>query len=165
MSDPISYDATIFARRITPHRSLDRKGLRLLIAVFACCGVFSSLPFVILGAWPVAGFTGLDIALICIAFKANVRAARAYEDIALTALELTVAKVSAKGARREWRFNPLYTRLEHQEIEDFGMTRLDLVARNRRVEVGGFLGPRARGDFAQDLRRALALARRGPRFS
>ena len=60
------------------------------------------------------------------------------------------------GARRDWRFNPLFTRLEREEIEEFGVVRLDVVSRERRVEIAGFLGPEAKKDFAQDLTRALA---------
>ncbi len=165
MLEPETYDDTIFARRLTPHRSLDRRGLRLLLTIFGVCGFFTSLPFVLMGAWPVAGFMGLDVLLLYVAFKANFRAARAYEDISVTPLALTLAKVSPTGRRRAWRFNPLYTRLEHEEIEEFGLVRLDLVSRDRRVEVGGCLGPGAREDFARDLSHALAVARRGPRFS
>ena len=40
------------------------------------------------------------------------RAARAYEDYRLTYLELEFARVSARGARREWRFNPAWVTLE-----------------------------------------------------
>jgi uncharacterized membrane protein len=55
--------------------------------------------------------------------------------------------------------------LEREEIEEYGVTRLDLVSRGRRVEVAAALGPQARADFARDLSLALAQARRGPRFS
>ena len=163
--EPDSYDAAIYERRITPHRSLDRRSFRTLLVVFCACGFLSSLPFVALGAWPIVGFMGLDVFILYIAFSANFRAARAYEDIAVTPLELRLAKVSARGARREWRFNPLFTRLEREEIEEFGVVRLDVVSRERRVEIAGFLGPEAKKDFAQDLTRALAAARRGPTFS
>ena len=137
----------------------------MLLGLFGLCGLLTSLPFVLMGAWPVAGFIGLDILALYFAFRVNMRDARAYEDVAVTPLALTLAKVSAAGQRRAWRFNPLYTRVEQQEVEDFGLVRLDLVSRDRRVEVGGFLGPEARGEFARELRGALATARRGPRFN
>ncbi len=164
MAEPSSYDSAILARRIVPHRSLDRRGFRLLMIVFCLCGCISSVPFVVLGAWPVAGFMGLDVLLLYMAFHVNFLAARAYEDILVTSLELRLEKVSARGARREWRFNPVFTRVEREEVEDYGVTRLDLVSRDRRVEVARFLGPRARTDLATDLSNALATARRGPRF-
>ncbi len=163
MSDPSAYDAQIFAARLVPHRSLSPGNFRILLIVFCACCFFSSLPFVILGAWPVAGFMGLDIALFYFAFRASYRQARAYEDVRVTPLELSLAKVSAGGARREWRFFPAFVRLEKNECEEFGVQRLDLVSRGRRVEVAGFLGPEAKADLARGLTRALNEARRGPR--
>ena len=163
MADPC--DEPILQTRITPHRSLDARSFRLLFAIFAVGCVVSSVPFVILGAWPVAGFFGLDIALLYGAFQLSFRAARAYEDITVTAVELSVARVSAAGRRKEWRFSPGFVRLEREDFEDFGVTRLDLVSRGRRLEVAAALGPQARADFARDLSGALAQARRGPRFS
>jgi zinc/manganese transport system permease protein len=62
MVDPC--DEPIFQTRITPHRSLDARGFRLLFALFAALCVASSIPFVVLGAWPVAGFLGLGVLLI-----------------------------------------------------------------------------------------------------
>jgi len=163
MVDPC--DEPILQTRIKPHRSLDARGFRLLFALFAACCVVSSIPFVVLGAWPVAGFLGLDIVLLYGAFRLSYRAARAYEDVLVTPVELSVARVSAAGRRREWRFNPGFVRLERQEMEEYGVTRLDLVSRGRRLEVAAALGPQARAEFAHDLSGALAQARRGPRFS
>ena len=162
---PDSYDELIFRRRLVPHRSLDRKSLRIVLFVFGACCLVSSLPFLLLGAWPVAGFMGLDVALVYLAFRASFRAAQAYEDVSLTPLELAVARVSPAGARQEWRFSPGFVRLEREEHEDYGVTRIDLVSRGRRLELASFLGPQAKAAFARDLTGALAQARRGPRFS
>jgi uncharacterized membrane protein len=158
-------DPALFAARITPHRSLTRRHFRLLLMFFLGANIFTSLPFIILGAWPVAGFMGLDVALLYIAFKANFRAGQAYEDVHVTPFELLVAKVSPKGQRAEWRFNPAFVRLEREEHEEFGTLRLALVSRGRSVEVAAFLGPGEKADFASALSLALAEARRGPRFS
>ena len=163
MADPC--DEPILQTRIRPHRSLDARGFRLLFALFAALCVASGILFVVLGAWPVAGFFGLDIVLLYVAFRLSYRAARAYEDVTVTPVELSVARVSAAGRRLEWRFNPGFVRLERQEMEEYGVTRLDLVSRGRRLEVAAALGPQARADFARDLSGALAQARRGPRFS
>ena len=50
-----------------------------LVMLFSAASFFTSLPFVILGAWPIAGFMGADVALFYFAFRANYRAARAYD--------------------------------------------------------------------------------------
>lgn len=159
------YSAQIFAARLTPHRSLSRRNFHVLLAIFCGAAFLTSLPFLILGAWPVAGFMGLDVLIFWCAFRANFRSARAYEDVIVTPLELAVAKVSPRGTRREWRFNPIWVRLQRKEDEEFGLERLDIVSRGQNLEVGGFLGPEARAEFASKLGLALAEAKRGPRFS
>ena len=73
--------------------------------------------------------------------------------------------MNPKGLRAEWRFNPSWVRLERKEHVEFGMHRLDLVARGDRIEVASFLGPDAKKRFADDLGRALAEAKRGFRYS
>ena len=165
MSTQSPCDAQIFSAHLTPHRSLNQRQFHILLMVVGICMFATSLPFVILGAWPVAGFMGLDLALVWYAFRASFRAARAYEDVCVTPLELSLAKVSAGGERREFLFSPGFVRLEKNEHEEYGVQRLDLVSRGRRVEVAGFLGPDAKADLARDLSRALSEARRGPRWN
>lgn len=155
----------IFAVRLHPHRSLSRRNFHILIVVFSAMSCFATLPFVIAGAWPVAGFMGLDVALLYFAFRANFRAARAYEDVRVTPIELMLAKVSPKGVKAEWRFHPSWVRLQKEDHEEFGVQKLALVSRGQSVEVGHFLGPDEKARFANGLSHALAEARRGPRFS
>lgn len=160
-----AHERTIFATRLRPHRSLGRRGFTWLICIFAAISTAVSVPFYLMGAWPVVGFFGLDVFVLWLAFRANFRAARAYEDLSLTPIELQVAKVSARGARAEWRFNPSWVRLEREEHEEFGTQRLALVSRGSTLEIAGFLGPDAKAEFATTFAQALAEARRGPRFS
>ena len=158
-------ETLIFETRLRPHRSLSPRGFGWLMLAFGGGMLASSLPFLILGAWPIAGFMGLDVLLIYVAFRLNYRAARAYEDVCVTPIELRVEKVSARGARRQWRFNPSWVRLEREEMEEYGTQKLALISRGRRLEIASFLGPDAKSDFADGLSRALSEARRGPRFN
>ncbi len=169
MSDPPNtsdpWNTQLFAARIRPHRSLSQQNFRLLLMVFCGAAFFTSIPFVLLGAWPIVGFMGLDVLAFYWAFRVNFRDARAYEDVSLTPLELKLSKVSARGERAEWRWNPIWVRVVREEDEDYGVTRVALVSRDREVEVAGFLGPAARAEFAYGLSHALTEAKRGPRFS
>ena len=160
-----SENMRLFSARLKPHRSLNRRNFRVLMLIFSGVSFLATLPFVLLGAWPVAGFMGIDIAIFYFAFRASFRAARAYEVVEVTFSELMVAKINAKGERAEWRFNPVFVRLEGEQHEEFGTQRLALVSRGKAVEIASFLGPAAKAGFASDLSRALAEARRGPRFS
>ena len=160
-----AHEAPLFDARLNPHRSLGPRGFRILmIATFALSAVFS-LPFYLMGAWPVVGFLGLDVLALYVAFRVNFRSARAYEELRLTPLELLFARVSRRGARREWRFNPSWVRFERVEHEEFGTQRLSLVSKGRSLEVGAFLGPDQKAELAGRFAPALAEARRGPRFS
>jgi uncharacterized membrane protein len=149
--------------RLTPQRSLSPAGFRALMIAVGMLSALWSLPFYLMGAWPVVGFVGLDVALIYWAFRANYAAARGYEELSVGYFEMLFARVGAKGLRREWRFNPAWVRLERYEDEDYGLLRLWLTARDRRWEIGGFLGPEQRADAARRLNDALVEARRGPR--
>ncbi|MDX7954060.1 DUF2244 domain-containing protein [Lichenihabitans sp. Uapishka_5] len=158
-------DHPLFQRRIRPHRSMSAAQVRVMLVFVAIGGIVTSLPFVLIGAWPVAGFFGLDVLMVYLAFRASFSSARAYEDIRVTALDLSLRKVSPRGITREWRFNPVWVRLDRHEHPDFGTQRIELIARGDRVEVAGFLGPDAKAEFADGLGAALGRARRGVRYS
>jgi uncharacterized membrane protein len=162
---PRAVEERLFDVRLRPHRSLTPSNFKVLILIFCCAAAVSSIPFIAMGAWPVGGFMGLDVVILYAAFRANFRAARAYEDVVVTPLELLLAKVDPRGSRREWRFNPTWVRLDRQEHAEFGVQRLSLHSRGHSVEVAGFLGPDAKADFASGLSRALSEAKRGPRYS
>src|SRR5579863_8234655 len=102
----------------------DPSARRILLMIFSMISFATTLPFVIAGAWPIAGFMGVDVALFYFAFRANFNAAKAYEDVRVTPIELLLAKVSAKGHRAEWRFNPSWVRLDQESHEEYGVQRL-----------------------------------------
>jgi uncharacterized membrane protein len=132
------------------------------MAALVSISFIAGMVFLIAGAWPVFGFFGLDVLLVYWAFRANNRAARAYEEVTVTPSELTVRKVSAHGRIREWTLNPLWVQLQRDEHEEFGIERLFLVSRGKRLAVAAFLGAQEKESFALALSAALGEARRGP---
>jgi uncharacterized membrane protein len=155
-------DAKIFSAVLTPHRSLGPTGFLILMLCLGGLSFISGVIFVSLGAWPVFGFFGLDVLLVYFAFRANYRTARAYEEVTVTASELTVRKVNHRGGVREWTLNPVWVRLERIVHEEFGIERLFLVSHGRRLGIAGFLGPAEKASFARALTNALGEAKRGP---
>lgn len=155
-------EPTLFSATLTPHRSLGRAGFMLLMTAIGVVSFIAGMVFLIAGAWPVMGFFGLDAALIYWAFRANYRAARAYEQVVVTASELTFRKVSPRGRATEWTLNPLWVRLDRETHPEFGVQKLFLVSRGQRLLIGGFLGPDEKESFATALLAALGEARRGP---
>jgi uncharacterized membrane protein len=159
LADPA--DRPVFAAVIRPHRSLGRDGFRIVMTLCCLAMVAASIPFVALGFWPVAGFFGLDLLALYIAFLVNFRSARSFEELELTRLHLLFRTVNPRGEAREWRFNPLWTRLDREEDEEFGLQRLALVSRGERVVIARDLSPDERESLSKALSRALSEVKRG----
>jgi uncharacterized membrane protein len=155
-------EPALFCALITPHRSLGGAGFLVLMAAIGGVSFAAGIVFLILGAWPVVGFFGLDVVLIYWAFRINYRAARAYEEVMVTSSELRVRKVSHRGRVAEWSLNPLWVRLDRDTHEEFGIERLFLVSRGRKLPIGGFLSPGEKESFADALAAAIGEAKRGP---
>ncbi len=153
-------EPVLFEVRLSPHRSLSPAGFAIVMSVLAAVSFAVGVSFLMMGAWPVFGFFGLDVALIWLAFRLNYRDARAYEDIRMTPNVLSVRQVSAKGAARETAFNPRWVRLEKTEDELYGVTRVALISRGIFLIVGAFLPPLYKSELAKCLDAALAAAKR-----
>lgn len=160
----VSADTLLYSTRLNPRRSLTARGRHKVLTLFAALQGPLGLALTLHGAWPAALFVALTWCGLALAFARNARAARAYEELELSAVELRYARVNPTGERRDWRFNPLWVRLAVERHEEFGVERLDLFAHRMRLEIGGFLGRREKTRLAEDLSAALARARRGPRF-
>jgi uncharacterized membrane protein len=151
----------IFAAVIRPHRSLGQDGFRLLMTLGCLATVGASAPFIALGFWPVGGLFGLDLVALYLAFRVNYRRAESFEEIVVTPLELMFRRVTHRGEEHEWRFNPLWTRLDRESDQDFGLQKLALVSRGERLVIAGDLSPPERESFADALGKALAEVKRG----
>lgn len=158
-------EPALFSALLTPHRSLNRTGFLVLMAVLSLVSFGAGLAFLLMGAWPVFGFFGIDALMIYWAFKINFRRARASEEISVSLSELRVRRVSHRGHVVEWVLNPLWVRLDQQADEEYGVQRLYLVSRGRHVSIGSFLGPEEKASFAKALTAALQAARRGPTYN
>jgi uncharacterized membrane protein len=155
-------EPTLFSALLTPHRSLGSAGFIVLMAVISGLSFVGGLVFFVVGAWPVVGFLGLDVALIYWAFRANYLAAAAYEEVTVTASELRVRQVSHRGEVAEWSLNPLWTRLDRETHAEYGLIRLFLVSRGKRLMIASFLAPKEKESFASALSAAIGEAKRGP---
>src|SRR6201993_2611251 len=163
--DPDAPEPVLFSALLTPHRSLNRTGFLLVMGFLTVISFAAGVAFLIMGAWPVFGFFGLDVLAIYWAFRINFRRARASEEISVTPSELRVRRVSHRGHVAEWVLNPLWVRLDEVTHDEFSTERIYLISRGRRVSVGSFLGPEEKASFAKALRAGLVAAKRGPTFN
>jgi uncharacterized membrane protein len=163
--DPGLPQPELFSALLTPHRSLNRTGFLVLMAFLSMVSFAAGLAFLLMGAWPVLGFFCLDVLAIYWAFRVNFLRARATEQISVTPSELRVRRVSHRGHVVEWVLNPLWVRLDQKTHAEFGIEKLYLVSKGRRVSIASFLGPDEKASFAKALLAALQAARRGPTFN
>jgi uncharacterized membrane protein len=155
-------EPALFSAILTPHRSLNGVGFLAVMVAIGGLSFASGILFLVLGAWPVIGFLGLDVALVYWAFRVNYRAANAYEEVVVTSSELKLRKVSHHGKVAEWSFNPLWVKLDREVDEEYGTARLFLVSRGRKLPLAGFLSPGEKESFAAALGAAIGEAKRGP---
>jgi uncharacterized membrane protein len=163
--DPDVAEPKLFSALLTPHRSLNSTGFLVLMGFLSVVSFAAGLAFWMMGAWPVFGFFGLDVLAIYWAFKINFARARACEEILVTATELRVRRVSHRGHVAEWVLNPLWVRIDQKAHEEFGIEKLYLVSRGRRLAIASFLGPDEKASFIKALNAALQAARRGVTYS
>jgi uncharacterized membrane protein len=142
-----------------PHRSLSPKGFVILMSALGLVSFITGIAFCLIGAWPVMGFFGLDVALVYLAFKLNYRSGRGYETIDLTPEVLTLTRVQPNGAREAIEVNPYWARVSLTTDRPDGRNSLRIVAQGRELLLGQFLTDDERRDFAQALSGALQTAR------
>lgn len=163
--DPEMAEPELFAALLKPHRSLNRTGFVLVMGFLSVVSFATGIAFLMMGAWPVCGFLGLDVLAIYVAFKINFRRALACEQISVTPSALRLRRVSHRGHVMEWTFNPLWVRLDQEADDEYGVEHLYLASRGKRVAVGSFLSPGEKASFSKALLAALNAARRGPTYN
>ena len=144
----------LFDAVLEPHRSLSPYGFLILMVLIGLVGFGAGTAFMLIGAWPVVGFLGLDVLLIYLAFKVNYRSGRMHESVRLTEDTLTVIRVNARGRIQRWQFQPYWLRvnIDNPPRHD---SQLTLSSHGRSLIVGSFLTPSERLAFAQALKEAL----------
>jgi len=163
--DPQAPQPELFSALLTPHRSLNRTGFLVLMGFLSAVSFAAGLAFLLMGAWPVFGFFGLDMLAIYWAFRVNFRNAKATEEIRVTPFELRIRRVSHRGDVVEWVLNPLWVQLDQKIHAEFGIEKLYLVSKGRSISIARFLGADEKASFAKALTAALQAARRGPTYN
>jgi uncharacterized membrane protein len=148
-------ESPLFERVLLPHRSLPSRGFHALMAVLFLFSLAVGIGFVSVGAWPVCGFFGLDVALVYVAFRLSYRSARRRETLRLAGDAFTVERVDIYGERRTWRFQPFWLRVILEERPDES-NRLLLASHGRSLVIADFLGAPMRRELAATIRDALA---------
>lgn len=161
--DPIDAGAgneeEIFHALLVPHRSLGKMGFLVLMGALGISSFITGIFFLMLGAWPVFGFFGLDVLLVYIAFRLNYRSARTHEEVRVSRVALQVRQVAPSGRSKLHEFNPFWTRFIVARHAEIGITSMQVESRGKALTIGSFLNPDDRESFASAFQSALAVAK------
>ena len=144
----------VFEAVIKPYRSLSARGLRTLIGAIMLLSAGTSSVFWLLGAWPVAGFSGLEIALAVVLMRRHARLARASELIELREGMMRILRTDADGRQQECRLDCGWLRVVLRERPG-RVPALLLASRATEEEVATMLGEVEKRDLAAALGAAV----------
>ncbi|KRA62242.1 hypothetical protein ASD79_22535 [Caulobacter sp. Root655] len=153
MAAPLYMDAVI-----KPNRSMNRRGLYVLLGVMVAFNLMVAIFLLVVGAPPVLPFLGLDVLAMGLALRANFRASERSERVRVTAEAVTVSREDEKGARLVWTSPTAFTRVGIDQPGEHE-TRVRLMMSRKRLTLGRALSPPERMDFARALERAILRAR------
>ncbi|WP_119390241.1 DUF2244 domain-containing protein [Taklimakanibacter lacteus] len=149
-----------FSATLRPHRSLSRRGFVILMAVLIGLNFAAGTAFYMLGAWPIAPFMGLDVALVWWAFRKNYDDALKEERIEVTEHELVLKRFDHERQREELHFTRTWVKVELEEDKERDLIgSLYLRFKGQRTEIGRFLAAAERQRLARLLQGALAKPR------
>ena len=154
-SGPLYFDAML-----RPNRSLGPTGFVVVMGILTLVSFVAGVAFTLMGAWPVFGFFGLDVALVYLAFRRNYYSGRLTETVRLDDTTLEVVRTQPDGSARRWTFQPYWLRLTEPDPERED-SQIILSSHGRRLIIGSFLAPEERIDLARALKLALARQHAG----
>jgi uncharacterized membrane protein len=152
---PPDYDgAPYMDAELRPHRSLSMAAFKLMLIVVIVINVVVAAFFWVQGAFPVAGFLGLDVLALWLAFRMNYRSARRVERVRVTKNQVYVSS-SDRDGERHWVLNPVWARVLREG------TGVLIRSGKGQMRLGAFLSPKECEAFAVALDTALFRAKRG----
>jgi uncharacterized membrane protein len=147
-----------FSAELVPHNSLSPTGFVIVMGIIAGVSFVTGLFFFLLGAWPVIGFLGLDVAVMYWAFKRSFRDGEQREIVEVDDHNLVVTRLAPGKPTQTFTFQRRWVRIELELDEERELVGpLRLFERGRAYEIAGFLGPDDKVDFWRALKAAIAI--------
>ena len=142
---------------IWPNRSLSPRGLTILLGLFTAYNIIVAIFLILIGAFPVPVFLGLDVAGLALAFHFSNRRARQAERVQVSAEAISVTRQDGGRMETVWTSPTAFTRVAVDVGEDEAEVKLELSGRS--LTIATALSPAERADFAAALQRAIRAAR------
>jgi uncharacterized membrane protein len=140
---------------LRPHRSLSAKAFKYMLAAVIAVNAALAVFLWVQGAFPVAGFLGLDVLALWLAFRINYKSGRAAEYVRIAPGKVHLAAIDQNGVATHWVLNPVWARVAR---DGRGVLVRE---REGQMRLGAFLSPKECESFASALSLALSKAKRG----
>jgi uncharacterized membrane protein len=146
---------------IRPHRSLSKRGQRVVLGILLTYNLIVALFMLAIGAFPAPIFLGLDVLGVVIAFEVSNRRAMRFDLVQVTHDEVRVTRGRGAVSQRLWTSPTAFTKVEVDKT-DGRVSQVRLRLSGRYLAVGATLGPWELAEFAASLQAAIrsALAER-----
>ena len=154
MSDVMTAPALLFEAAITPQRSLSRRGRFILVGAIGAACAADAVAFSLIGAWPVAGFAGIELVAAALLLALHANAGKASELLLLDERELRIVRTTPRGQREVITLPPAWLTVSMTERPG-RVPRLALRTHGRETEIATQLGETAKADLAEAVRAAL----------
>ena len=155
-------DRTLFEAVITPHRSLTGRQAIAVALVLSGLSIALGGALAWLGAWPVLGFSGAEIALAAMLLVRHARAGCEAERVRLTDRTIHVVRDDGRGRVRRRALSTAWLAVALEERPGT-VPRLVLRRRGVTIEIARVLGEDEKRALGEALAAALADLR-SPRF-
>jgi len=147
-----------FNATLRPNNSLSPIAFLIFMSLFGLISFIAGIIFIIVGAWPVFGFLGLDVFLMYLALKRNFKDSLKTERLWITKNTLHIEKVFKNKRVQKFEFQTYWLRVELHERP--GRHRsLTLTSHGKSIEIGKFLSPEEKLQFSNLLRTELHRVR------
>ena len=144
--------------RITPNRSLSKRSFAVMLAVVAIYNVVVMGFLLLIGAFPVPVFLGIDFLALYLAFRVSYRRGGVAERVQVCAERVQVLRGMAGREQTVWSSPTAFTRVS-VELAGEHEAKVRLRLSSRSLDVGGWLSPQERTEFGSALERAILSAR------
>lgn len=143
---------------LRPNASLSPQAFVVVMAVVGSASFAAGVLYLTAGAWPVAGFFGLDALAVWIAFRASFRAQDQATQVTVDAVSLRLRHRQRGRRDKEVTLPTGFVRVELDEpVSPASLLRIEHGA--TAYVIGRFLRPEELLSFATALRAALRRAR------
>ena len=151
---PEADETPVFEVRLTPHRSLTPKGFAIISWIILMVGFVHGILFLVIGAWPVVGFAGLEWLLFWWLLRRHFKGDDRAECLRLFQDRLRLEQSDSKGRVSLVELQPYWLQvvLEQGPADS---NALFLSSHGSRHEIGRFLSAEERSDLAETLRLEL----------